>query len=1346
MKKTPFGILPIKTLILLILIVISSKQSFSGRLAISTIDSTALVELYDATDGDNWTNTLNSDKRWKIGPVENWKGIYVGGGFVTSIDLHGNNLKGKIPPEIGNLSRLSQLNLSNNNLTCPLPLELKKLTNLTILKLSSNDFSEPDLSWVEGLVSLRELSLDYNPLGIPIPDEIYLSSLEFLKLDNCNLTGSISPGIQNLDNIQTLDIEENSLKEIIPPEIGTLESIITLNISKNQLTGGIPVEIGNLSKLETLKLSKNKLTGQIPDAICYLSGLKYLHLDENQFFGNIPTDIGQLTRLKKLILKSNSLDGPIPSEIGNNTSLTDLQLDHNLLSGTIPSDIGNLTSLQTLWLHHNKLDGNIPGEISQLKNLSGLNLSLNLLSGSIPPEIGNLINVTYLDLRANKLSGEVPNSIGKLIYLRDLKLDDNQFIGAIPEEIGNLQSLLTVNIRNNRFDELPHFFNVENEFICDSNLFSFEDFERNLALVNKNTENPGFFNYSPQLLLGSEYDTTAIIGKPYTLSFNFEGDNNLYTWFKNGGALGNTVLSSLTTPSALPTDSGSYYVTVTNSVVPGLTLQSYPIHLKLILDVPTLISPADDAINQPIILPFKWNGVLGTDFYALQICSSPDFKKTEIIYGGDTTATTYVANQLENDAEYYWRVRAINATDTSDWSSVWSFRTVIKKPMVPKLESPANNSAKVDTSLVLSWFSSFGAENYALQVSTSSEFSDSVVFIKGIDTTNYLVTALGNDSTYYWRVNATNIGGTSDWSEVWDFRTIPEMPAIPILESPDSASVNQEISLLLSWFKAARADSYSLQVSPFSNFNKLVVNQSEINSTNFSVSGLENSTEYFWRVNASKNAAKGVVMTSDWSTVWNFTTLPEVPDAPFLEYPDIGLVDLDTALVMSWSNTERADSYRLQVSADPQFNSTVIDLDTLTSTFFPVSELEHETTYYWRVNAANVAGSGEWSDVWNFTTIIEKPEVPVLLSPADSSINQPITLPFSWMDTERAENYTFQVSTTPDFSNVFWGEVTANTDIIANGLRNNTKYYWRVNAINIADSSDWSEVWSFTTIIAMPDDVFLKSPADKSIDLDTSLVLSWHPSERAESYTLQVFSSPDESSILFDSTGLTATSFSISGLDRNATYYWRVNAANIADTTDWSDVWSFTTVPPVPEAPVLASPDSGLVELDTSLELSWINTEFAESYTLQVSTTPDFSNPVFDQPGIPSTSYSITNLETITTYYWRVNATNISGTSDWSTVWKFTTYQPIPEDLIPVNLVIIDGLHSPIFMIEGIEFLPENDLVVFTKWGKKVFEKKSYNNDLDFSEYPAGTYYYVLNVKFPGKQKQFKSFVDVVKN
>ena len=98
-------------------------------------DRAALVALYNATGGENWTIKDNwlSDR-----PLGEWHGVATLEGRVTLLDLTNNDLKGELPAELGNLSRLMTLYLGWNQLTGGIPVELANLTWLAGLDLRMN--------------------------------------------------------------------------------------------------------------------------------------------------------------------------------------------------------------------------------------------------------------------------------------------------------------------------------------------------------------------------------------------------------------------------------------------------------------------------------------------------------------------------------------------------------------------------------------------------------------------------------------------------------------------------------------------------------------------------------------------------------------------------------------------------------------------------------------------------------------------------------------------------------------------------------------------------------------------------------------------------------------------------------------------------------------------------------------------------------------------------------------------------------------------------------------------------------------------------------------------------------
>ncbi|KAL0293050.1 UNVERIFIED_CONTAM: protein NSP-INTERACTING kinase [Sesamum angustifolium] len=85
-----------------------------------------------------------------------------------------------------------------------------------------------------------------------------------LGLPSLSLSGTLSPGIGNLTNLQSVLLQNNEITGAIPPVIGKLEKLQTLDLSNNKLTGEIPDSFGDLGNLNYLDLSFNNLSGSLP--------------------------------------------------------------------------------------------------------------------------------------------------------------------------------------------------------------------------------------------------------------------------------------------------------------------------------------------------------------------------------------------------------------------------------------------------------------------------------------------------------------------------------------------------------------------------------------------------------------------------------------------------------------------------------------------------------------------------------------------------------------------------------------------------------------------------------------------------------------------------------------------------------------------------------------------------------------------------------------------------------------------------------------------------------------------------------------------------------------------------
>ncbi len=185
----------------------------------------------------------------------------------------------------------------------------------------------------------------------------------------------------------------------------------------------------------------------------------------------------------------------------------------------------------------------------------------------------------------------------------------------------------------------------------------------------------------------------------------------------------------------------------------------------------------------------------------------------------------------------------------------------------------------------------------------------------------------------------------------------------------------------------------------------------------------------------------------------------------------------------------------------------------------------------------------------------------------------------------------------------------------------------------------------------------LVSPAYDSTGVTISHPLVWKYALGATSYHVQLSKSLAMTFPLLNDTATTATFHTVSGLEYNTKYYWRVSAKGDGGPGPWSDIWSFTTSasPVPPDIPVLYSPANDTSEMPLSHPLLWQKANGATSYRVQLSTSPTLFPTVLLDTSVTSLSCAPKGLAANNIYYWRVQASGDQGTSQWSTVWKFKT-------------------------------------------------------------------------------------------
>ena len=209
-----------------------------------------------------------------------------------------------------------------------------------------------------------------------------------------------------------------------------------------------------------------------------------------------------------------------------------------------------------------------------------------------------------------------------------------------------------------------------------------------------------------------------------------------------------------------------------------------------------------------------------------------------------------------------------------------------------------------------------------------------------------------------------------------------------------------------------------------------------------------------------------------------------------------------------------------------------------------------------------------------------------------------------------------------------------------------------------------------------PDVPVLSLPEQGAIDQLIELTLQWGAGDNAQNYQVQLDDDDDLSSPLFDESFIAEdeSNLAVSGLAHSTTYFWRVRADSPGGTTDWSEVYSFTTVVAAPALPpALMSPAQGSGDEEQVITLQWGTSEGATSYQIQLADDEAFTSSVIDSTDYVDTSLMTPELAYATTYFWRVRAQNVGGQSDWSDASSFTTReQDVEPPAPPVDLVVAE--------------------------------------------------------------------------
>ena len=641
------------------------------------------------------------------------------------------------------------------------------------------------------------------------------------------------------------------------------------------------------------------------------------------------------------------------------------------------------------------------------------------------------------------------------------------------------------------------------------------------------------------------------------------------------------------------------------------------------------------------------------------------------IPGSGAATTGYAVPSLVNGTAYYFRIRARNSSGASSASP-----QVSATPSAPPPSKPTGFTAEAgNAKAYLKWNHPGDASitKYQYQKKTAGAWGSTWTDVasSGAATTAYTAMGLTNGTMYRFRIRAAGEGGSSSPSDEASATpaSVPDQPSGLSATGGDGQAA-------LSWTDPSDSaiTGYEYRRKAAGNYGAwTAIPGSGASTTSYAATSLSGGTTYAFQIRAlnATGASAG-------SAAASVLTKPSKPTG-------LSAAPKSASAVLSWTDPRDASitQWQYQRKTGGSWGSWTGMTSALcggaVSTSCTVGGLTNDTTYAFRIRAANATGEGPASEEAPATPIAV-PAKPTGVRVASTTLRD-VTL--AWANPSNASITGWQYRR-KEGEGVYggWtaipgsGASTTSHEVL--DLTSRTKYTFRIRAANPSGPGAASDGLSAVPAPAPATPTGIATAVgDGRVSLswsdpsDISIVRYEYRRKKTSAveyggWTAIPNSAPGEAN---------ATGYAATGLDNESEYTFNLRAANLTGVSN-SAVGIRATPQPVPAQPSGLSASVG----DGRSVLAWSSPSvpsYVSKYQYQQKTSGDWSAvstwTEMSGSGAATTSHAVEGLTNDTAYAFRIRAVNAAGLSTPSAE---ATATPIAVPAKPSGLAAAGGSGS----------------------------------------------------------------------